>query len=188
VRNGAEFSDKAYLEFCDANPDLRVERSAKGEIVIVPPAGFESDYCGAKAVAQLVRWAERNGRGIAFGPTAQFFLPDGSALSPDAGWVSKQSLERMSPEERKKFPYLAPEFVIEVLSPSDRLNKAKKKMEQWIANGVQLGWLIDGDAQTVYIYQPNQTVETRKGILKLAGRGPVKGFVLQMRGIWDGLR
>lgn len=94
----------------------------------------------------------------------------------------------MSERERKSFPYLCPEFVIEVLSPSDRLRSAKAKMEQWIANGVQLAWLIDGDAETVYIYQKDRPVETRRGILKLAGKGPVKGFTLQLRTIWDGLK
>jgi Uma2 family endonuclease len=181
-------SDKAYLEFCEADPDLRTERTAEGEIVIVPPAGYESDYRNTDVVAQLVVWAKKEGRGKASGPTAQFFLPDGSALSADAAWVSFESLNRTSPEERRRFPHLCPEFVIEILSPSDRLNQAKAKMEQWIANGAQLAWIIDGDAQTAYVYQPNQPVETRKGILKLAGKGPVKGFVLQLPAIWEGLK
>ena len=182
------FSDKAYLEFCEAHPDLRTERTPEGEIVIVPPAGYESDYRGNKVSAQLDRWAERDSRGTASGPTAQFFLPDGAALSPDAAWLSNEARKRMSQEEITRFPYLCPEFVIEVRSPSDRLAKAKAKMEQWIANGAQLAWLIDADAQTVYVYQPNQPVETRKGIAKLHGKGPVKGFVLQLRTIWEGLK
>lgn len=182
------YSDRAYLDFCEANPDLSTERTAQGEIVIVPPAGYESDDCNAEVISQLRTWAKKDGRGRASGATAQFFLPDGSALSPDAAWVSYESLKRISPEELKRFPHLAPEFVIEVLSPSDRLTRAKAKMEQWIANGVQLAWLIDGDAQTVYVYQPNHPVETRKGILKIAGKGPVKGFTLQLRTIWEGLK
>jgi Uma2 family endonuclease len=181
-------SDKAYLDFCEAHPDLRTERTSEGEIVIVPPAGYESDDRNAEVIAQLRIWAKKDGRGRASGATAQFFLPDGSALSPDAPWVSNESRRRMSEEEIKKFPYLCPEFVIEVRSPTDRLAKAKAKMEQWIANGAQLAWLIDADAQTVYVYQPSQPVETRKGILKLAGKGPVKGFVLQLRTIWEGLK
>jgi Uma2 family endonuclease len=181
-------SDNAYLEFCEAHPDLRTERTAEGEIVIVPPAGFESEDRNSEIVAQLRVWANKDGRGRATGPTAQFFLPDGSALSPDAAWTSNELISGASQEEKKRFPYLCPEFIIEVLSPSDRLNKTKAKMEQWIANGAQLAWLIDGDAQTVYVYQASQPVETRKGILKLAGKGPVKGFVLQLRTIWEGLK
>jgi len=187
VRNGEKFSDKAYLKFWEANPDLNFERNAEGEIIIVPPAGLESDYRNTDVVAQLATWAKKDGRGRAAGPTAQFFLPDGSALSPDAAWVSNESRSRMSEHERKTFPYLCPEFVIEVRSPSDRLKKAQAKMERWIANGAQLAWLIDGDAKTVYIYQKSRPVEIRKDILKLAGKGPVKGFTLRLQTIWDGL-
>ena len=183
-----KFSDAEYLKFCEANPDLFIERTAEGEIVIAPPAGLESDNRNADVVAQLRNWARKDGRGRVVGPTAQFFLPDGSALSPDAAWISNELLKRTSPEERKRFPYICPEFVIEVLSPSDRLAKAKRKMEQWVANGAELGWLIDGDAQTIYVYQPGQPLETRKGVLKLAGKGPVRGFTLQLRAIWQGLR
>src|SRR5580698_1315079 len=128
VRNGTRFSDKAYFAFCQANPDLRAERTAEGEIVIVPPAGSESDYRGNKASAQLDRWAEEDERGRAFGPTVRFFLPDGSALSPDAAWVSNAALVPISYAERRRFMHLCPEFVIEMMSPSDRLNKAKAKM------------------------------------------------------------
>jgi Uma2 family endonuclease len=181
-------SDRAYFAFCEANPDLRLERTAEGEIVIVPPAGYESDYRSNRASAQLDRWAMRDGRGKASGSSVQLFLPDGSALSPDAAWVSNEALKRRSREELKKFPYLCPEFVIEVMSPSDRLKKAQAKMEQWIANGVQLAWLIDGDAETVYVYQKDRPVEKKQGVLKLAGKGPVKGLTLQLRAIWDGLR
>jgi Uma2 family endonuclease len=188
VRNRRKFSDAAYLKFWEANPDLHFERTAEGEIIIVPPAGYESDYRNADVVAQLAIWAKKDGRGRASGPTAQFFLADGSALSPDAAWVSNESRARMSESERRIFPYLCPEFVIEVRSPSDRLKKAQQKMEQWIANGAQLAWLIDGDKQAVYIYEKDRPVETRKGILKLAGKGPVKGFTLQLRAIWDGLK
>jgi|SRR5579863_2001495 Uma2 family endonuclease len=188
IRNGRKYSDDAYLEFCEANPDLLVERNAEGEIVIVPPAGGESDYRNANAVMQLSSWALRNGRGKVFGSSVQFFLADGSAFSPDAAWVSSDALNRLTHQQRKEFLRLCPEFVIEVRSPSDRLSRAKAKMEQWIDNGVQLAWLIDGDAQTVYVYQPNLPVETKKGIQKLAGKGPVKGFTLQLRTIWDGLK
>src|SRR6266566_735030 len=180
-------SDAEYWEFCVANPDLRVERSAEGEIVIVPPAGWESDHRNLKVSGQLDRWAERDGRGKASGPTVQFFLPDGSALSPDAAWASNESLRRSSREERKRFPRFCPEFVIEVRSPSDRLKTAQEKMEQWIANGVQLGWSIDGDAKTVYVYRQARPVEKLHDIQKLAGEGPVKGFVLNLRPVWQGL-
>jgi Uma2 family endonuclease len=165
-----------------------VELSAEGEIVIMPPAGGESDYRGVEMVGELRAWAKKDGRGKPFGPSAQFFLPDGSGLSPDAAWVSNESLTNISHEQRQKLLPLTPEFVVEILSPSDRLPAAKRKMEQWISNGVQLAWLIDGDKETVHIYRSNRPAETRRGILKLAGEGPVKGFVLQLRPIWQGLK
>jgi Uma2 family endonuclease len=184
---GDEPSDQAYLAFCRANPDLRVERNAKGEILIVPPAGSESSYRSASVAAQLFNWAERDGHGKPFDSSAQFMLPDGSALSPDAAWVSNESLHRFSKQERKGFLHLCPEFVIEVLSPTDRRKKAKAKMEQWIANGAHLAWLIDGDAETVYVYRKNHAMKVHRGIAELAGQGPVEGFALKLGAIWKGL-
>lgn len=180
-------TDKQYLAFCRANPKLRVERTAEGEIVIVPPAGFESSNRNSRVTTQLERWAERDGRGKVSDSSAQFMLPDGSALSPDAAWVSNGALRRLTQQQRKEFPPLCPEFVIEVMSPSDRLKPAKAKMEQWIANGAQLGWLIDGDAKTVYIYRKGHRMKVLHGIAELTGEGPVQGFVLRLGAIWKGL-
>ena len=185
--SGEKFSDAAYFAFCQANPNLRVERTAEGEILIVPPAGSESSYRNSKVTAQLDRWAEEGDRGKVFDSSSQFMLDDGSALSPDAAWVSNASLRSVPREKRKEFLPLCPEFVVEVKSPSDRLKKAKEKMEQWIANGAQLAWLIDGDAQTVYVYRKGHAPKTHRGIAKLAGDGPVAGFLLQLSAIWKGL-
>jgi Uma2 family endonuclease len=178
----------AYLAFCRDNPNLRVERTAEGEIVAMAPAGGESSVRNSRLTVQLGSWAETDGRGEAFDSSAQFVLPDGSALSPDGSWVSCKTLAKLSHGQRRGFPRLAPEFVVEVMSPSDRLKAAKEKMEQWIANGVQLGWLIDGDAQTVHVYRKGHPVRTKRGLQQLAGEGPVDGFVLQLKSIWKGLR
>lgn len=187
-RHGREkFSDEEYWAFCMANRDLHIERTAEGEIVVAPPAGGESDYRNTEVVADLRNWARQDGRGTAFGPSVQFFLPDGSGLSPDASWVSNQSLSRLTKQQRKKFLRLTPEFVVEVLSPTDRLKEAKAKMELWMANGVELGWLIDGDAETVYIYRKGRPAKTRRHIQELAGEGPLAGFVLKLAPIWRGL-
>lgn len=180
--------DREYWKFCTANPDLWFERSAAGEAVIRPPAGAEASYRNVDILAALDSWATKDGRGNVSGPTAQFFLPDGSAPSASVAWVPWEALRATTRYERKTIPHLCPQFVVEVLAINDRLRRLKRKMKQWITNGAQLAWLIDGDAQTVYIYQPNQPIETKKGILKLAGKGPVKGFVLQLRTIWEGLK
>lgn len=180
-------SQAEFEAFCRANPDLRAERTPGGEIVIMAPAGGEGSSRSMGASAQLWIWAVRDGRGEAFDASAGFMLPDGSSLSPDAAWVSNESLHRLSPEERKKFLRLCPEFVIEVMSPSDSLKEAKAKMEAWIANGAQLGWLIDADHRTVYLYKPRRAVKTCRDIQELAGEGPVAGFVLELSRIWRGL-
>ena len=181
-------TDDQYFDFCMANPNLRLERTAEGEIVIVPPAGWESSYRSLEASGQLRNWARRDGRGKASDASAEFILPTGAALSPDAAWVSNVRLAQLSKEQRRKFPPVCPEFVIEVMSPSDRLQAAQQKMEEWMRAGVALAWLIDGDARTVYIYRAGQAgAETRTGISALAGEGPVAGFELDLTAIWEGL-
>ena len=181
-------TDHQYFKFCIANPSVRFERTAEGEIVIAPPAGFESDRQNLAVAAQLHSWATKDGRGSASGPTAEFILPTRAALSPDAAWTSNEQLSRLSKDQRRKFPPVCPEFVIEVMSPSDRLKTAQKKMEEWIRAGVQLGWLIQPDTKSVFIYRAGQSgAEERTGVAKMAGEGPVKGFKLDLRHVWAGL-
>jgi Uma2 family endonuclease len=178
-------NDDEYFEFCMSNPDLRFERTAQGEIIIVPPAGGESSYRSGDAFGELRNWAKRDGRGRAFDSSAEFILPTGAALSPDAAWVSNRRLSGLSKELRRKFPPVCPEFVIEVMSPSQ---PAKDKMQEWMRAGVELAWLIHGDEGTVYVYRAGQAEEEiRVGILKLAGEGLVIGFELDLADIWAGL-
>lgn len=186
--SASKISERDYLAFCRANPDLRCERNAEGEIVIVPPAGGEGSYRSGKTYSQLDRWAELDGRGRAFDSSVQFTLPDGSSLSPDASWVSNRALERLSRSQRRQFLRLSPEFVIEAMSPSDRLKPAQAKMQSWIANGVKLAWLIDGDRETIHIYRPGRDPVIRRGVRQVAGEGPVRGFILKLDAIWRGLR
>jgi Uma2 family endonuclease len=181
-------SDDEYYAFCVANPDARFERTAEGEIVIVPPAGGESDYRNADIIVQLGHWAKRDGRGKAFGASVEFILPTGAALSPDAAWVSNERLAKLSKEQRRKFPPVCPEFIVEVMSPSDRLNAAQAKMQEWLRAGVGLGWLIDGDEKSVYVYRAGQAgTEKLTDLTRIAGEGPVAGFELDLTDIWAGL-
>ncbi len=180
-------TDDQYFDFCMANPDVNFERTAQGEIVIVPPAGPESDYRNADAITSLGLWARKDGRGKYFGATVQFFLPDGSALSPDAAWISKERLSAFTKAELRRFPHLVPEFIIEVMSPSDRLPAAKRKMRAWASNGVELGWLIDGDNRRVYVYRGTTEPQVIEDAESIAGEGPVEGFVLPLQEIWQGL-
>ena len=145
--------DDRFYDLCVANPDLRIERNATGEVVIVAPVGGESDYRSLDLGAQLATWAKQD--------------------KPVAA--------------RKKFLPVVPDFVAEVLSPSDRLKDARQKMDQWIANGVGLGWLVDGDNETVFVYRPGQQVVEYKAIERLEGEGPLTGFVADFEDIWAGL-
>jgi Uma2 family endonuclease len=180
-------TDDEYFAFCVANPELNVERTAEGEIVIVPPAGGESGVRNMSVTVALGQWARMDGRGKAFGPTVQFLLPDGSGRSPDAAWVSNDQLSPLSKREKRQFPHVVPEFVVEVMSPSDRLKAAQKKMRLWAANGVELGWLIDGDARRVYVYRGNSEPRLVADAESIAGEGLVEGFVLPLGEIWEGL-
>ncbi len=177
-----------YLAFCRVNPNLRCELTSEGEVVIIPPSGGELSYRHGKILGQLARWSAENGIGKTFDSSVEFLLPDGSALSPDASWVSNESLAQLTPAERHEFLRLSPEFVIEVISPSDRLKAAKQKMEAWISNGVQLAWLIDADHRSIYVYRRSHNPVTRKDLAEIAGEGPLKSFVLTLAAIWKGLR
>jgi Uma2 family endonuclease len=180
-------TDEEYFAFCVANPDLNVERTREGEIVIVPPHGGESDFRTLEAGGILREWAKRDGRGKPFGSSAQFLLPDGSGLSPDAAWISNERLATLSKGERRQFLRLIPEFVIEVMSPSDCIAAAQKKMRLWAANGVELGWLIDADNRCVYVYRGTAEPRLVNNAESIAGEGPVEGFVLPLGEIWAGL-
>jgi Uma2 family endonuclease len=180
-------NDDEYYEFCVANADINFERTSEGEIIIVPPAGGESDFRNVEVIGLLREWAKKNGDGRAFGSSVQFMLPDGSALSPDAAWVSNARVATLSKQELRKFPHLVPEFVVEVLSPSDRLSAARKKMRVWAANGVELGWLIDGDNRRVYVYRGTAEPRLVTDADSISGEGPVEGFVMPLREIWEGL-
>ncbi len=183
----SRLSDAAYVDFCFANPDLRFERTGQGEIVVVPPAGMESDCHGVDIGIDLGIWARQDGRGRVFGSSVQFFLPDGSALSPDCGWISWARIASVDPTELKSFPHLVPEFIVEVMSPSDWLATAKRKMAVWMANGVELGWLVDGRHRRVHIYRQGAETRTHDNAARLEGEGPIAGFRLDLSGIWAGL-
>jgi Uma2 family endonuclease len=180
-------TDDEYYQFCTSNPDLRIERSAHGNILIIPPAGLESGHRNLELNRQLGNWALDDGQGQAFDSNTEYILPNGAAYSPDASWVLQLRVNSLTKEQKRKFPPLCPDFVVELMSPSDRLRKAKGKMQDWIANGVQLGWLLDPDHRTAYIYRPDRGPEQVVNPEHLVGEGPVAGFVLKLAKVWAGL-
>ena len=180
-------NDDEFFDFCMKNPDLRIERMADGEIVIMPPTGLESAFQNNEVSAQLRNWARADGRGVTFDSNAEFILDSGAALAPDACWILKSRLARFTKQQKKQFGRICPDFVIELRSPSDRISALKIKMEEWIRNGAQLAWLIDAERCTVSIYRPGQAVEEVRGVRTMEGEEPVKGFRLDLEPIWDGL-
>lgn len=180
-------TDEQYYEFCCANPDLRIERTAEGEIVIMPPTGFETGHRNMDLGAQLQYWSKRDGRGVACDSNTEYLLPNGAARSPDASWVLRSRLEAFTKQQKRRFLPLCPDFVVELTSPSDRLSQVHDKMCEWIDNGVQLGWLIDADKRTAYIYRPGLEPVHIANPSELIGDDPVAGFVLELSDIWEGV-
>ena len=180
-----KLTDDQLFEFCQQNRDWRIERSAKGEILIMPPAGGDSGARNLELSGQFYNWTKSNGSGVAFDASAGFTLPNGAMRSPDLAWVRRTRLRGLSKQQKQKFLPLCPDFVAEVRSPSDRLKTLQDKMEEYIDNGAQLGWLIDPRQSRVYVYSPGEAVKRLDNPTTLSGDPVLPGFVLRLREIWD---
>jgi Uma2 family endonuclease len=187
VLHPPRMNDDEFYAFCQRYPNFRIERTAKGEVIIMPPTGGETSYRNSDLNYQLARWTKRDKRGIAFESNVEFMLPSGAARSPDASWVLRSRLDKLTKSQKRKFLRLCPDFVVELTSPTDRLKQVKTKMREWMENGAQLAWLLDPDRTTAYIYRPGQEPEELVNPPKLAGESPVKGFTLNLTDIWAGL-
>ena len=172
-----------FLALCEKFPDATLEYTEDGTIIIMPPTDPRSGARVAQVVRQLGNWAEEEGQGMVLGPDAGFFFPRGSRRSPDATWFDLRRFEEAE-KQGLVFPVFAPEFVIEVRSRHDRLRALREKMEEYIANGVQLGWLIDPFKRTVEIYRPGREPELLENPPSVAGEGPVAGFVLSLERVF----
>ena len=179
-----DMTEEEFYEFCSLNEDYRIERTAQGDILIMPPAGFETGDQNAELTEQLRRWARRDGRGVASDSSTGFQLPNGAIRSPDAAWVLKSRLAKLTREQRRRFAPLCPDFVVELTSPSDRLSKVQEKMREWMANGAQLGWILHTDGEEVHIYR-SSGIEILKRPDQVSGEGPVEGFVLELVEFWE---
>ncbi len=177
-------SDTDLMRFSGDNNPLRIEREPNGELIVMSPTGFEGGGREGDVLFELMLWARRDGRGKVFGPNAGVTLPDTSVRAADAAWVSLPRWNALTPEQRKGYAPLCPEFLIELRSQSDRLPDLQAKMEQWIANGAELAWLIDPFEQTVAIYRPREAPEIHHDPTSIQGTGPILGFELIMDRIW----
>lgn len=179
-----ELTDERLYELCQNNRELRLERSAEGELVIMSPTGGETSRLNAQLIAQLVIWANQTQTGIAFDSSGGFKLPNGAVRSPDASWVRLTTWLKLSDQQREKFIPLCPDFVLELRSTSDDLAELQEKMQEYIDNGAQLGWLIDPQERCIYVYCPQARVEVLNNPQKIAGDPILQGFVLDLTKLW----
>ncbi len=177
-------TDDQFFEFCQLNRDLRIERAATGELLIMPPTGTETGGRNFRLNGQLYNWIEQDGTGVGFDSSTGFMLPNGAERSPDAAWVKLERWNALTPKQQKKFAPICPEFVVELRSASDNLEPLKTKMQEYIDNGALLGWLIDRKNRQVYIYRPGVAVECLDNPASVSGESVLPGFVLDLSKIW----
>lgn len=182
-----ELTDDQFYELCQANRDLRLERTATGKIIIMPPAGGETGNRNIEISFQVQAWSRQNDLGIAFDSSTGFKLPNGAERSPDASWVKRDRWNNLSIEQKRKFPPLCPDFVIELRSETDAIKVLRLKMQEYIDNGAKLGWLIDPKTQNVEIYRLGKPVEVVQNPAVLSGEDILPGFVLNLNSIFSEL-
>ena len=173
-----------FYEFCLANRDLRIERTASGEVIIMPPAFSDTGNRNSKISQQLANWTDQDGTGEAFDSSAGFTLPNGATRSPDASWIKLERWNALTEDQKASFAPICPDFVIELRSSSDTLTRLRDKMQEYLANGVSLGWLIDRKNRTIHIYRPDREPELLENPETVSGEPELPGFVLRLAKIW----
>lgn len=174
--------DKLLYRLCASNRELRIERTSKGELVAMSPSGSKSGARHAKIIASLAGWNEKENRGVVLDSSSGFLLRNGAMRAPDVAWVRKDLWNTFTDEQLEEFMPGCPDFVCEVISPSDRLANVQEKMEEWIANGCRLGWLVDPKHQRVHVYRPENAVtfiDTFDGTV--SGEDVLPGFEFDLR-------
>jgi Uma2 family endonuclease len=179
-----EMSADSFFDFCQLNSHLRIERTATGKLIIMSSAGSETGNRNFKLIQQLANWTDRDGSGIGFDSSAGFALPNGSTRSPDASWIKLTKWNSLSAQQKTKFAPICPDFVVELRSPSDNLKMLQDKMQEYINNGVSLGWLIDRTTRQVYVYTPDSEVKSLDNPQTISGEPILSGFVLDLAKIW----
>lgn len=182
-------TDEQFYQLCVANEEWRLELTAEGEMIVMPPTGGESGIRNSDLTTDLNLWNRQTRLGKVFDSSTVFRLPNGAKRSPDASWVLRERWEALSAEDKRKFPPLCPDFVMELRSQSDSLEKLRSKMLDYRANGCRLGWLIDPQTPLVEIYRLSQDVEvinfTVDQLPTLSGEDVLPGFRLDLTPIFN---
>jgi Uma2 family endonuclease len=179
-----EMSDEDFLALCQANPDMRLERTAEGVVIVMPPAGAETSRKNLNLAFQVVAWAQRNGTGETFESSGGFTLPNGAIRAPDVAWIRRERWDTLTSAQQAGFAPLCPDFVIELRSATDRLRNVQLKLEEYIANGALLGWLIDPQTRTVNVYRLGRPVETLDRPTEIRGDPELPGLMVDLAQVW----
>jgi Uma2 family endonuclease len=174
-----------FIRLCAANPELKLERTAQGELVIMSPTGGETGNLNFEIAGEVYVWNRQSGRGKSFDSSTGFSLPSGSDRSPDLAWIPIEKWEALDPSVRQGFLPLCPDFVVEILSPTDSWIQTQAKMQEYMDNGCRLGWLLDPKAKRVMIYRQGQAPELVENPETLSGEDVLPGFTLPIRKIWS---
>jgi Uma2 family endonuclease len=178
-----ELTDEQFFQLCIDNRDLRFERTASGGLIIMPPTGSETGRRNSDLNFQLKAWSRQNNLGVVFDSSTGFKLPDGSDISPDAAWVRRDRWDALTPEQKEKFAPICPDFVVELRSTTDSLEKLRAKMKVYVKNGARLGWLLDRKNRKVEISRQGREVEILDAPATLSGEDVLPGFVLDLSDI-----
>ncbi|MHC5725901.1 MAG: Uma2 family endonuclease [Nostoc sp.] len=178
-----DLTDEQFFQMCQKNRDYRFERTASGELLIMPPTGSDTGRRNVKISTQLDIWNSESNLGEVFDSSTGFTLPNGAERSPDASWIKIERWNALTPEQQEKFAPICPDFVVELRSRSDSLKELQEKMQEYIENGAQLGWLIDRKNKRVEIYRPGKDVEILNNPASLSGENVLPGFILDLQQI-----
>lgn len=173
-------TDDQFYKLCINNPEMNIERSSKGVLIVMPPVGGESGNRESESMIDFGIWNRREQRGYVFSSSTIFKLPGGGDRSPDASWVERSHWNQLTADQKKKFPPIAPDFVLEIRSRTDKLATLQEKMQEYLDSGVRLGWLFNPQDQQVEIYRPEQPVEVRSLPTVLSGEETLVNFELSM--------
>ena len=177
-------TDEQFFQLCLNNRDVRFERNAQGDLIIMSPTGGETGNRNGRLIQKLFNWTDKNGTGIAFDSSTGFKLPNGANRAPDAAWIPLTKWNSLTPQQRQRFLPLCPDFVIELRSPSDKLSTIQEKMAEYRDNGTRLGWLINRQDKQVEIYKLGKEVEVLDNPKSLSGEETLPEFVLDLELIW----